>query len=121
MDYYQGKPRFLHIEKARLDRELAEFHDRYLAADDGERSRVRECVNALADNAERACEYPNALCCTGVVIRSAVNLPTLELDGQGKPINQPIEMSVRTPARAIAAWDHGDGYTPEDSPDLIGE
>ncbi|HQU43902.1 MAG TPA: hypothetical protein PK867_13880 [Pirellulales bacterium] len=89
---------------------MAAFRNRYLAADDAGRRQARDYVERLASMAR---SRPDALVGHGILIYSVSMAPN-----EGDVV--PIEMPVRVLARAIAAWDRGDFYTPEEN-DIIGD
>jgi hypothetical protein len=98
-------------ERQELSQCLAEYRNRYLAADDAGRRAAREYVDTLANMARNR---PRALVGDDIRIYSIEPAPK-----EGDVLR--IEMPVRILARAIAAWDCGELYTPEALPDLIGD
>ena len=119
MNSYKMFLRTLAMSKQQLDQALAELRERYLAADETHRSQAREYVNALAEMLPMA-RNSNALLHHGLMIHTCFIESGPRVDQYGKPTNRLLQMSVLTLARAIAAWDRGEEYTPDER-DLTGD
>jgi hypothetical protein len=118
MKFYAKQPLFLIKRKWDLDQTLAYCRTQYLAADDCDRARIRAYANDLADYAKKVWRLlsDHRLGHDLVMQTAFFDAPMTR-----NAMFQPIEIPVRILARAIEAWERGEDYTPEDSPDLAGE
>lgn len=118
MKFYANQPLPLIKRKWDLDQALAYCRARYLATDEPDRARIRAYVNDFADLAKKAWHlFSDHSLGHDLVIQTAFFGAPITHDA----MFQPIEMPVRILARAIEAWERGEDYTPEDSPDLVGD
>lgn len=118
MKFYAGQPMFLIKRKCDLDQALAYCRAQYLAADDLHRAQIRAHFINLAECAKNAWR----LCSDhGLGHDLAIHTAFFDAPMARGAMFQPIEIPVRILARAIEAWERGEDYTPEDSPDLAGE